>query len=511
MRMLFSSRLLQTIFILVLLSSHSDNACSQDESLPEEFVKTLSRAREDMLSENEQRRVGAAILLGKYTFTQSQQLLFTALDDASPAVRRAAVVSLREQAKFSNIADTEKFLSKLGDKDIEVRRAVSSMVGYLGSQLAQLSRAAHPSGQGYTLPPDLKKIVMTTFSDQDDIVRLNIVRSYFRLNLVLTPDMVVTLLTDNHPEIVIATLQILGTVSLTDNIMEQIERLSESENHHTRVALVENLINSQDQRIVRLLMRLTDSDQPYFRFIHYILKVRHGAEVTKDEIKEITELLSTFKKSTDLLDKLIKEAHLFQSESVNLALIHHTLLKFRLSGWDILLKKEISGIDNTLLLKGLNDPSSRVRQTVFNFLLQSPEQVPGKLIESMIASKIPEVRIGAAELLIRMPVAPAPEHILPLLVDEHPQVRASSLRVMVKHRLVNWQKILKRSLHDRDFSVQKQSVTQLIGIGQEGIGIIQSYRQENSQTALAKYISVEFVRRKIQPVPDAGLPASATQ
>lgn len=496
------------LFVIAILYSYTGRSWSQESvatKLPKEFEETLMQAKEDLSSESEQRRLSAAILLGKYTYTQSQQFLLTALDDASPAVRRAAVVSLREHAKFSNIADVEKILTKLGDKDVEVRRAVSSAVSNLGRHLGRFAASAQPSGYRYTLPPDLKKIVLSAFVDEDYIVRVNIARSFFRLNLALPPDIAATLLGDAHAEIVIATLQILGTISLTDEILDQIEGLSKSDNYHIRVALIENLIDSNDERVVALLMQLTDSNNPHFKLTHYILKVRHGGKLSKNDLADVMKLLSSFNKRSELLDKLLKRVHLFKSKTVDLVLIRHNLLTFRITGWENYFRKEISGDDSKLLLQGLNDTSSKIRQTIINYLLRSPGLVSKKLVESMIASSRENVRIGAAELLIKMSPTDAADFILPLLVDETAQVRAGALRVIIKHRPKNWHKMLKRSLQDRDFSVQKQSVSLLFSIGREGIQIVQTYAQKNSQTAIAQHINAEFVRRKIQPLPSTDL------
>ena len=76
--------------------------------------------------------MGAAKLLGKYPGSMSSSMLIGALDDQSPLVRRASMVSLSEH--FLNgfpVYDRsliEKIYSKLGDPDVEVRREVSTMI-----------------------------------------------------------------------------------------------------------------------------------------------------------------------------------------------------------------------------------------------------------------------------------------------------------------------------------------------------------------------------------------------
>ena len=77
------------------------NASESNKTVPEpprrsSQVETIRQAEIDLRHGKEGERVGAAKLLGKYPGSLSSSMLIGALDDQSPLVRRASMVSLYE-------------------------------------------------------------------------------------------------------------------------------------------------------------------------------------------------------------------------------------------------------------------------------------------------------------------------------------------------------------------------------------------------------------------------------
>ena len=124
--------------------------------------------------------MGAAKLLGKYPGSLSSSMLIGALDDQSPLVRRASMVSLSEH--FLNgfpVYDKsliEKIYSKLGDPDVEVRREVSTMIPRLVTPMMRggVERTIVNGRPVYrsvsaSLRPDLLALTQKAFLDKDAI------------------------------------------------------------------------------------------------------------------------------------------------------------------------------------------------------------------------------------------------------------------------------------------------------------------------------------------------------
>ena len=75
--------------------------------------ETIERAGEDLKNQEIGRRVGAAKLLGKYRNSRTSLLLVSALDDQSPLVRRAAMVSLAEHASNGFMVYNKSLVEKI--------------------------------------------------------------------------------------------------------------------------------------------------------------------------------------------------------------------------------------------------------------------------------------------------------------------------------------------------------------------------------------------------------------
>ncbi|MDH5737248.1 MAG: HEAT repeat domain-containing protein, partial [Gammaproteobacteria bacterium] len=266
-----------------------------------------------------------------------------------------------------------------------------------------------------------------------------------------------------------------------------------------QTAIVEILYASSDQKITRLLSNLTQADNHAFRLVHYLLRARSGTAPDEEALKDIAAIISNLNTRNDFFDRLIQETRLFQSGRIDGVLIRHPLESFRLAGW----ANQANNIGNTdpaLLNTGLEDNSLLVRQTLVNALLGAPFSVSPEIWNQMTNSHFADIRMGAAEILTRLGVLTRMEELFPLLIDEDSRVRAAALRVLVKHKPPGWQKILIRSLKDRDGNVQRQSVNHLFASGQEGIGLLQTWEKANRQSALALFIRSEFSRRRISPL-----------
>ena len=140
-------------------------------------AETVERAGRDLKNPKEEVRLGAAKLLGKYKTPRSVTFLAASLDDASVRVRRAVVISFSEFLMdgifVGDRSFMEKFLSKLGDPDVEVRRQVSQMLPRLSYglfrsslQIVEIGGRKVYRSTSYRLPAALAMIAQRAFLDE---------------------------------------------------------------------------------------------------------------------------------------------------------------------------------------------------------------------------------------------------------------------------------------------------------------------------------------------------------
>ena len=150
------------------------------------------------MNEKEEVRLGAAKLLGKYKTLRSLAFLTGALDDKSVRVRRAAVVSFSEFLNSGiftgDRAFMEKYLTKLGDPDVEIRRQVSDMLPRLSYglfrsnfQILEINGRKVYRSVAYNLPPALVTLGQGAFLDKDPIVRQNMLKNFYAVRIVIPP------------------------------------------------------------------------------------------------------------------------------------------------------------------------------------------------------------------------------------------------------------------------------------------------------------------------------------
>ena len=197
-------------------------------------VETIRKAEIDLRHGKEGERVGAAKLLGKYPGSLSSSMLIGALDDQSPLVRRASMVSLSEH--FLNgfpVYDKsliEKIYSKLGDPDVEVRREVSTMIPRLVTPMMRggVERTIVNGRPVYrsvsaSLRPDLLALTQRAFLDKDAIVRQNILKYHVYLRVPLSPLTLEKLLRDQDRGVLLAALDRISMNASQPRIISEIE------------------------------------------------------------------------------------------------------------------------------------------------------------------------------------------------------------------------------------------------------------------------------------------------
>ena len=238
-------------------------------------METIRKAGDDLRSGAEGLRVGAAKLLGKYPESGSALMLVGALDDKSPLVRRAAIVSLTEQANngfpIFDRSLLEKVFSKLGDKDVEVRREVSAMIPRLvgglmrsGMKMVEINGRKVYRSIPASLRPDLYAVAKKAMLDEDAIVRQNMLKYYQYLRIPMSVPTFEKLLNDTDQGVLLAALNRVSVNAREPRVITRIDELSKHPNKGIRLKVIDVArdCNRYDSKYRSILRQMTQYKEP---------------------------------------------------------------------------------------------------------------------------------------------------------------------------------------------------------------------------------------------------------
>lgn len=203
-------------------------------------AETIERAGRDLTDAREETRLGAAKLLGKYKTARSLALLGGALDDKSVRVRRAVVVSFSEFLIDGIYAGDrtllEKFVSKLVDPDVEIRRQVSGMLPRLSyglfrsnMQIVEINGRKVYRSVAQSLSPAIASIAQRSFLDTDPIVRQNMLKYFYTLRISIPPLTLERLLGDEDRGVRMAALDRVTSLPPHNAVFLKLKELASHE------------------------------------------------------------------------------------------------------------------------------------------------------------------------------------------------------------------------------------------------------------------------------------------
>jgi HEAT repeat protein len=469
--------------------------------------ETLKQAEMDLKSRDENLRLSAAKLLGKYNVMQAGDLLLTAITDTSVKVRRAAVHSLLEAQSLYSQDRNEKLFAMLGDSDVEIRREISAAIPTLRSRLFVNRTVSIPRQDGqiytqvipYRLPPELQRIATARLDDEDSIVRLNVLKYYTYLNLSMTPDVLERRLGDEDRNVIDAALDKIRLYERTPGITEKLKALASSEDVGLRRKLTSSIKGIKEPEIFQIQKKLVSDTDPFVRSMAAVTLASAGEDVPDEAVRGIVDFLMKVDFTNSQIMSLLYSLTDFgepTARSIYEQLIQHSNSRIRRYAWQRVLNYDNSWTKPEQWMPVLEDPDQDVRNMVIGVVQGNPVPVTVNYIKKLMQSEHGDVRSLAGKLLTRHKPEVVEEYMFDLLIDDDATVRRSIIQTIGNVKVDGWDSIMEKSLSEEDFTIQRAAAYALLSGLPQTRPILQKYVSSNPSNPIAVDISLQLRQRQ---------------
>jgi hypothetical protein len=481
----------------------NETASKPDEPARSTQSQTIMRAGQDLRHVEVGRRVGAAKLLGKYPGLQSTLLLILALDDKSPLVRRSAMVSLAEQASNGYLiyekSLIEKIYSKLGDSDVEVRRVVTTMI-------PQLVRGLRGGVYGSVQPgmrPDLVRLTQKAFLDPDAIVRQNVLKYHLYIGVPLPVSTLEKLLADSDLGVLLTALGRIYSNANQLAIVNKIEALSTHPDRGIRLKVVSVArdANRYHVRYRSILRGMTNDKDPEVTSMAAVELARFGEKVPGAVIERIKNYLLGVEGMSSQVTTILYSISAMGKDAIQVyqALTGHSSSQIRKVAWQRYFNLSAGWNKPRLWMPAMEDRDKGVREVVLMSLRGRSIDLNEEDMRKLVESRYPDIRIFAGRLLLTSKKELVEEFGFDLLIDEDTVVRSTTIRAMASRKVPGWVNVMKRSLLDDDYVIQRAAMDGLLSDRAEGVLALRKFVSENPKNRISAMAMSELRVRGIQP------------
>ena len=468
--------------------------------------ETLNQAELDLKSRDENLRISAAKLLGKYKVSQAGDLLLSAINDTSVKVRRAAIHSLLEAQSLYSQQRNEKLFAMLGDPDVEIRREISAAIPILRSRLfVNRSVTSQRNGKTYTqvipyrLPPDLQREVRARLDDEDSIVRLNVLKYYSYLSLSMTPDMLERRLGDSDRNVIDAALDKIRLYERTPGVIEKLQNISRSEDVGIRRKLTSSIKGIKEPQVIKIQKQLLEDSDPFVRSMSAVTLASIGEELPDNAVRDIVDFLMKVDFTNSQIMSLLYSLSDFgepTARSIFEQLTTHKTSRIRRYAWQRVLNYDNSWTKPDQWMPILEDADQQVRNMVIGVVQGNQVTVPIQYIKKQMESDYSDVRALAARLLNRHPPEVVEEWMFDLLIDDEIDVRRAIIQTIGRVKVDGWESIMEKSLAEDDFNIQRSAAYALLTALPQTKPILQKYISSNPSNPVAVDISLQLRQRQ---------------
>ncbi len=427
-------------------------------------MDTIERAYEDLKSDSVDTRVGAIILLSKYNDPDAVSGVISGLVDGHVRVRRAALVSMVEKQGVISPQAIEPVLRMIDDEDAEIRRMVSSSLGMFLNLWNNYFSGNAFGGSRKNLPMDIQQKMVSVFLDEDVVVRRNMVSYFFQLNIQMPDYVLERLLTDVDDRVRLESLRLAYRISNIDTVVKMSDTLKVDSYQAIRIMfahilgsfsgnasreILEEMLEDKDPEVAveaeLALFRQEPTLAEARRLLNYLVSNRFNQEQGESYIETIAYLRTG---SLELLQQVLASDN----------------TEYRLAALRRFTQEALLGGNEELLLKLANDSSNRIRSQVINLFRMRREEVSFDLVDGLVLAKYSDVRESSVMLTRSLEKEDAELLLLDFLIDEEAAIRVLALNELKVSEYEDLSKILRLSLKDADFQVQRQAVLLLINL-----------------------------------------------
>ncbi|MBC2595562.1 HEAT repeat domain-containing protein [Ruficoccus amylovorans] len=458
--------------------------------LSAEEQATIDRALADLHSGNSEFRAGAVMLLGKYPVAQAQKAVIAALGDDSVRVRRAALVSVMEWNRGAPAEAVVPVLRTIGDEDVELRRTASAAIPAM-MDVKRATEVLQPGTQ-FAVPADVQQTLMDAYLDEDVIVRRNLLTNYYYLNLPVSGDTFLALMSDEDAQVRLEAVGLAARFAEPASFNREARRWIENGSRIERLRLTRELALKPDAAQLELLRLLSQDEDDEIAAEALLGRFRsQGADAVFDELNSRLQAKRLKQEQALRFLQLLRQhpsrtpAHI-----TTLTQLDDPIL--RREAVDLFFDLGYARDNPEQGVQFLADPSPEVRAAALrNYERQGANASP-ELLDTMLASPYPDVRQTLVFMTGTMQDKEAVEAILfDLLLDEEIAIRQQSLQEIAKRRLDGWEDILTASLEDEDPFIQRNAADLIIRTQMPGgPSALRQYIQHHPKSPLTPLIQI---------------------
>ncbi len=415
----------------------------------ETVVDTITRALEDMSSDDTELRRGGVMLLGKYPGQpRVMDALVAALDDPDTGVRRAAAVSIIENIGQVNTIQARRVLLSLEDPDTEVRVAIAT---WLPQVILRAMRSNPINTNALVMGNELREIqkpVLAALADTEPLVRRKAVESLQYLMGPLQPDRLIPLFADPDPQVRLAAYPVLRNLLPAAAFANAALDQWPEPDPRARLALAEAAAIQPAPELEPLLQRLSEDADPSIRLMSatglFLLAPNEGLPVQLRDALESDQLDRTL---VLRIMQATRSMNPDQRQPVIDLLLQSSQPSIRGQAVGLWLQSFAASPPSDKLKEFLEDPEPEVRQQALRFIMSRPQMVEHGLITGLPDNPYLDVRQRVLQLLRVLDEGEQAQVLMRLLLDTEPNIRASALTRMAQLKTGNWQAIFRAGGH----------------------------------------------------------------
>jgi HEAT repeat protein len=416
--------------------------------------QTVARCLADAKSPDDQVRLRAIMVLGKYDTMTTRQALSDALSDSSPRIRHSAAVALSEKRSLSSTI-SQAMLRRLDDPDVHVRRVVSSHLPYLlmsrgrtiSYTIVNGQLVAQPSGGSDGFPQDVTAKLKGSFADEDAVVRKNMIDNYNYLRTTVPAAALLPLLRDEDRDVRSLAIDTIRRTMAISTLIKQIAHLVDDPDPTIRKRVAEILADGNTNEALELLRKLSkDKDFSVSTEALYGLFSKRHREARDtllgrlDDPRMQESVAARVITSMDPKDDVDKAA-LYE-------FLSHRRTSYRQNAIMTLLRHR-HALSDQLLFKCLSDSSNRVRQSALS-LARLHQGIAPEFAKKLAGSPHVDVRSMLPSVIRKYSNEQAAPIIEELLFDEVVEVRISAVSDLVTRGVEDWEDTLETVLDAED-------------------------------------------------------------
>jgi len=468
---------------------------------PKSVTETVTDALVDLRSTEIEVRKGSAMLLGKYPEEpRVMEALIGAMADPEPVVRRAAAVSIVENAVRITPEQASQLIPSLLDEDAEVRMSIAA---WLPQLVLQTLRNPAFRFTRETQRPDnpVRDVLLQALGDPHHLVREKVMESVRYLTGEVPTEQLAPLLDDPAPSVRLKAVDLLATYLAPARFVEEVMAYLPEPEAAIRLATTEAMLRNPTPAHQPLVEAFKADDEPEVQVLALTLEF-----LIQPESDPPPALASALRE--DELEQSLTQRILFSSRRMQ--------GKKALKVAELLLDSERPAIRGTALGTWLdlqedvlspealypffNDEAIEVRRQAMRYLSRQRSLITDALLAELSGNRFLDVRQQAVRYLPALPPEAQARAAMRWLLDPEPSVRIPVLRQLGQIRPDNWPMIFRASLRDPSEEVRRTAANLLLqNFGKEGRDLARAHARENPGSSVSRLIEARL--RQLDPPP----------